>query len=103
MTSNENTIIITPLPHLEKHEGPMMYNTVSDTAKFCRRMNIGVSESAIRFLCRTGVIPCIRSGNKTLINWEIFMDFLKTGGTRQQQEPQPVSNGIRAIPEKLKR
>lgn len=96
------TVIISPIPLLSEQDSPKMVNTIGETARYCRMMNIGVSESTIRFLCKSGAIPCIRVGSKILLNWEIFMDYLKSGGSRSAPPVQQPTAGIHAIPEKLK-
>lgn len=45
----------------------------------------GISYEAIRYLCATGQIPCIRvgrQGGKYLVNFERFVDFLNVGDQR---------------------
>lgn len=75
-----------------------LYDTPGGIAKRCREENIGMSESSIRFLCKSGAIPCIRIGRKTLINWDIFYEFIKSGGTVRQQEDTVVESAVGIIP-----
>ena len=108
MNENINVQVITFFP-LANSMPPQLINNVSVTAKICRERHIGLNENTLRFLCRTGEIPCIRVGNKTLINWNVLMDYLAKGGVKtEQSEPEktvPVSTaeGIRKVPAKLKR
>lgn len=108
MDENTNVQIIAFFP-LAEGMPPQLINNISVTAKYCRERHIGLNENTLRFLCRTGQIPCIRVGNKTLINWNVLMEFLVKGGVKAEQpEPEehvPVSaaDGIRKVPVRLKR
>ena len=88
---------------------PQLINNISVTAKCCRERHIGLNENTLRFLCRTGQIPCIKVGNKTLINWNVLMEFLMSGGVKAEQPepeaPVPVAaaDGIRKVPARIKR
>ena len=75
MNENTNVQIITLFP-LADSMPPQLINNVSVTAKICRERHIGLNENTLRFLCKTGQIPCIKVGNKTLINWNVLMDYL---------------------------
>lgn len=81
MNENTNVQIITLFP-LADSMPPQLINNVSVTAKICRERHIGLNENTLRFLCKTGQIPCIKVGNKTLINWNILMEYLTKGGIR---------------------
>lgn len=108
MNENTNVQIITPFP-LADSMPPQLINNVSVTAKICRERHIGLNENTLRFLCKTGQIPCIKVGNKTLINWNVLMEYLTKGGVKTEQseseEPLPtsVAGGIRKVPTRLKR
>lgn len=107
---NENTNIqISTLFPLSDSMPPQLINNVSVTAKICRERRIGLNENMLRFLCKTGQIPCIKVGNKTLINWNVLMEYLTKGGVKIEQIesdiPVPISvkDGIRKVPTRLKR
>ena len=103
MNENTNVQIITLFP-LADSMPPQLINNVSVTAKICRERHIGLNENTLRFLCKTGQIPCIKVGNKTLINWNVLMDYLAKGGVRTEQSeseapvPTSTAGGIRKIP-----
>ncbi len=90
---------------------PQLMNNISATAKFCRERHIGLNDNTLRFLCRTGQIPCIRVGNKTLINWNVLMEYLAKGGVKAEQPepedehtiPMTAADGIRKVPARLRR
>lgn len=108
MDENTNVQIITFFP-LNQGMPPQLINNISVTAKCCRERHIGLNENTLRFLCRTGQIPCIKVGNKTLINWNVLMEFLMSGGVKAEQPepeaPVPVAaaDGIRKVPARIKR
>lgn len=108
MNENTNIQIITLFP-LADSMPPQLINNVSVTAKICRERHIGLNENTLRFLCKTGQIPCIKVGNKTLINWNVLMDYLTKGGVKTEQAeseapvPTSVAGGIRKVPTRLKR
>lgn len=108
MNENTNVQIITLFP-LADSMPPQLINNVSVTAKICRERHIGLNENTLRFLCKTGQIPCIKVGNKTLINWNVLMDYLAKGGVKTEQaeseapDPTSVAGGIRKVPTRLKR
>ncbi len=108
MNENTNVQIITLFP-LADSMPPQLINNVSVTAKICRERHIGLNENTLRFLCKTGQIPCIKVGNKTLINWNVLMDYLTKGGVKTEQAeseapvPASVAGGIRKVPTRLKR
>lgn len=108
MNENTNVQIITLFP-LADSMPPQLINNVSVTAKICRERHIGLNENTLRFLCKTGQIPCIKVGNKTLINWNVLMDYLTKGGVKTEQAeseapvPTSVAGGIRKVPTRLKR
>jgi|GEM_PF-774501 len=100
MNENTNVQIITLFP-LADSMPPQLINNVSVTAKICRERHIGLNENTLRFLCKTGQIPCIKVGNKTLINWNVLMDYLAKGGVRTEQSeseapvPTSTAGGVR--------
>ena len=108
MNENTHVQIITLFP-LADSMPPQLINNVSVTAKICRERHIGLNENTLRFLCKTGQIPCIKVGNKTLINWNVLMDYLTKGGVKTEQAesetpvPTSVAGGIRKVPPRLKR
>ena len=108
MNENTNVQIITLFP-LADSMPPQLINNVSVTAKICRERHIGLNENTLRFLCKTGQIPCIKVGNKTLINWNVRMEYLTKGGVKTEQAeseapvPTSAAGGIRKVPTRLKR
>ncbi|MCH5195626.1 MAG: hypothetical protein J1F28_02860 [Oscillospiraceae bacterium] len=88
------------IPSLQ--EIPLM-NTITDTAKLCRRFNIGLTDWQIRKLCENGVIPFIKFGSKRMINWNILMRYVNSGGEFNEPPKVEQEPGIIArIPEKLR-
>lgn len=61
-------------------------NTINETAKLCKEQNVGISRHHIRHLANTGVIPCVKIGNKILINWQGLMDYLNTNHLAPPEE-----------------
>ena len=69
---------------------PLM-NNVTATYKRCKKENIGLSLNHLRYICKAGVIPTCRIGNKYLINWDVLMEYLKTGDNREEKvEETPI-------------
>lgn len=68
-------------------------NSINQTAKLCREYNIGISRSHLLQLTKDGVIPCVKVGQKTLINWDGLMKYLDTN-TLTPEEPK---SGIHKI------
>ena len=68
-------------------------NSINQTAKLCKENNIGISRSHLLQLTRSGAIPCVKVGQKTLVNWDKLMQYLDTN-TLPQEEPK---TGIRKI------
>ncbi|HAE51677.1 MAG TPA: hypothetical protein DCG30_00280 [Ruminococcus sp.] len=68
-------------------------NSINETAKLCKENNIGISRSHLLQLAKNGDIPCIKVGQKTLINWDKLMQYLDTN-TLSPDEPK---SGIRKI------
>ncbi|NLW78740.1 MAG: helix-turn-helix domain-containing protein [Ruminococcaceae bacterium] len=65
--------------HSQSGINPVSLASIHNTALRCRTEGIGLSESAIRRLVKTGDIPCIMVGNKALINWNSLLYFLEQG------------------------
>lgn len=83
--------------------GIPLLNTITDTAKLCARFNVGLSEWHIRKLCNSGAIPFISFGSKRLINWNVLMRYVNSGGEFQVLPKIEREPGIIArIPEKLR-
>lgn len=101
---NSTTIIIPAQKVCAPTKHPL-YDTPGGIARRCREENIGISESAIRIICKNGAIPSIKVGRKTLINWDVFYKYIMSGGTVQQPE-QPVIEtavGIMPLPARIRR
>lgn len=45
----------------------------------------GIRYEAIRGMCITGAIVCIRIGRKYLINWDSMMCYLNTGDKQKRE------------------
>ena len=69
---------------------PLM-NNITATYKRCKEENIGLSLNHLRYICKKGIIPTCRIGNKHLVNWDVLMEYLKTGDKREESaEETPV-------------
>lgn len=64
-----------------------MMNTVDKTFKLCKENNIGISRNAIRQLANAGKIPCVRIGNKLLINYQGLIKFLNSNFVTPEKTP----------------
>lgn len=84
--------------------GINLVNTIADTAKLCRKFNVGLTEWNIRRLCDSGAIPFIRMGSKRMVNWNVLIRYVNSGGDFcVPRETKPTESGIIArIPEKLR-
>lgn len=80
-----------------------MMNTIDATYERAKEEKLGVPKRLIRQAVVQGVIPSVKSGKKYLINWNVFMHFLETGGQIEvHKEQEETVNGIRPIPTDLK-
>lgn len=79
-----------------------LMNTIAQTHERAQEEGLGVSRNFIRQSVLNGYLPCVRAGNKRLINWDIFMDFL-TNPPPAPEEPKHSASGIRAVPEGTRR
>ena len=61
-------------------------NSINKTAKLCREYNIGISRSYLLQLTKSGAIPCVKVGQKILINWEKLMQYLDTNTLTPDEE-----------------
>lgn len=68
-------------------------NSINQTAKLCKEYGIGISRNHLLQLTKSGVIPCVKVGQKTMINWDGLMKYLDTN-TLTPEEPK---SGIRKI------
>lgn len=68
-------------------------NSINETARLCKENEIGISRHHIIQLAKSGAIPSVQIGQKTLINWDGLMNYLNTNTivTEKQQ------SGIRKI------
>lgn len=83
--------------------GIPLLNTIADTARLCAKFNVGLSEWHIRKLCNSGAIPFISFGSKRLINWNVLMRYVNSGGEFRVPPKSEREPGIIArIPEKLR-
>ena len=48
------------------------FGTIEKTAK-----EFGFSAYFIRGLCKSGKLPHFKSGNKTLIDWDVFEEYIR--------------------------
>ena len=69
-------------------------NSINATVKLCQENNIGLSRSHLLQLAKNGNIPCIRVGQKILVNWDGLMKFLDTNTLLSDDAPK---TGIRKI------
>lgn len=98
-------IVFIPIPS----PPAQLMNTIAETAKLCRERNIGLNDSALRYLCRQGTLPCLKIGSKTLISWNDLMRLLfsaESGKPQDEVKEQPESDGygqIRPIPARLRK
>ena len=69
-------------------------NSINETAKLCKENNIGISRSHLLQLAKSGDIPCVKVGQKTLINWDKLMQYLDTNTL----SPDKPESGVRKIP-----
>ncbi len=100
--SRQQTPAMIPVPKPPKQ----LMNTIAETARLCGERNIGLNDSTLRYLCKNGMLPCIRVGKKTLINWNTLVNYLFSEDLPVPDEPKPSApsgNGIRKIPAKIKR
>lgn len=81
---------------------PLM-NNITATYKRCQKENIGLSLNHLRYICKAGVIPTCRIGNKHLINWDVLMEYLKTGDKREEKPEELPIIPIRREEGKYKR
>lgn len=91
-----------PVPQPPKQ----LMNTIAETAKLCRERDMGLNDSTLRYLCKSGVLPCLRVGNKTLINWNVLIRCLfsdKPPTTDRSDQPQTETGTIRPVPARLRR
>lgn len=51
-------------------------NSINETAKLCKENNIGISRNHIIQLAKSGAIPSVKIGQKTLINWDGLIKYL---------------------------
>lgn len=83
--------------------GIPLLNTITDTARLCAKFNIGLSEWHIRKLCNSGAIPFISFGSKRMINWNVLVRYVNSGGEFQVPPKNEHEPGIIArIPENLR-
>lgn len=81
-----------------------LVNTIADTARLCQKFNVGLTEWQIRRLCDSGAIPFIGIGSKRMVNWNILIRYINSGGDfRVPPQTRSAENNIIArIPEKLR-
>ena len=83
-----------------------LMNTIAETAKLCRERDMGLNDSTLRYLCKSGALPCLRVGSKTLINWNVLIRCLfsdKQPTTDKSEQPQTETGTIRPVPTRLRR
>lgn len=68
-------------------------NSINETAKLCKENEIGISRNHIIQLAKSGAIPSVQIGQKTLINWDGLMNYLNTNTL----VPEKQQSGIRRI------
>ena len=83
-----------------------LMNTIAETAKLCRERNMGLNDSTLRYLCKSGALPCIRVGSKTLINWNVLIRCLFSDEpliADKSELPKEETGVIRPVPARLRR
>ncbi len=91
-----------PIPKPPKQ----LMNTIAETARLCRERDMGLNDSTLRYLCKNGMLPCVKIGSKTLINWNILIHWLfseEPVTADKTEQPETETGTIRPIPAKLKR
>lgn len=51
--------------------------TIRATARRAQAEGLGVGEHQLRRWVKTGVLPCLRSGNRQLIRWADLLDLVR--------------------------
>lgn len=68
-------------------------NSINETARLCKENEIGISRHHLIQLAKSGAIPSVKIGQKTLINWDGLIKYLDSN-TLVPDKPQ---SGIRRI------
>lgn len=68
--------------------------SIHNTALRCEQEGVGLTESAIRRLVKSGDIPSVQIGNKALVHWDNLVRFVQQGNNTT---PTPQSGPIRQI------
>lgn len=77
---------------------PIDLASIHKTALRCKQEGVGLSECAIRGLVKSGDIPSVVIGNKSLVYWPNLIQFVAQGNNGMSETP----NGpIRQVPMKL--
>ena len=56
--------------------------SVLATARRCEAEGIGLCYKTLLALTKTGALPVIRSGSRSLIVWDSLMDYIGSGGEK---------------------
>lgn len=98
----QQTPAMVPVPKPPKQ----LMNTIAETAKLCRERNMGLNDSTLRYLCKSGALPCLKVGSKTLINWNLLIRCLFSDEPPKAEKAEPPksdSGTIRPVPARLRR
>ena len=57
--------------------------TIRATIKRARNEGVGITETGLRRLVKTGQLPCTRIGNRVYIAWPVLLRFL---GVEQREK-----------------
>lgn len=68
--------------------------SIHNTALRCEQEGVGLTESAIRRLVKSGDIPSVQIGNKALVHWDNLLRFVEQGNKTM---PKTQSGAIRQI------
>lgn len=68
-------------------------NSINETARLCKENEIGISRHHIIQLAKSGAIPSVQIGQKTLINWDGLIKYLDSNTL----VPDKQQSGIRKI------
>lgn len=72
-------------------------NSLNQTAKLCKEHNIGISRGFLLQLTKSGAIPCVKVGQKILVNWEALMAYLDSN-TLADETPEPPVVSESSVP-----
>ena len=72
-----------------------MMATIQETYNRAAYENLGISRNFIREAVLTGKLPCVMAGTKRLINWNVLLDFLGSGNSKQSETTEGQIRALR--------